>query len=173
MVTKTRAHGIRNYTKARALLFLNKNDGYLFSTSEIARGANVNLGSLYVLLTRWERWGYVHCDNRWTDKKHRLYSIGAAGKAYLRALPKWFSLFNEAVAEVELASLPKVCYKAGDTWHILAINEAEGKAQYYTLATYPGGIVTRGPVSMFSFAESQYKFKFSDGFKTKVMAHIG
>jgi len=172
MVTKTRAQGIRNYTKVKVLLFLNKSAGYLFSTSAIAEGANVNIGSLYVLLARWSKWNYVHCDNRWSDKAHKLYSIGASGKAYLRALPKWFGLFNEAVAEVELASLPKVAYRAGSTWHILAINKKEAKAQYYSSNSYSGGTVVRTPESLFGVSERLHQFRFSDDFKAKVLARI-
>ena len=59
------------------------NDG----AGELAMLANVGRDSLYVLLTRWRKWGLVRRDSFATPYR---YAIASQGQHYLNNLDKWY-----------------------------------------------------------------------------------
>ena len=111
---------IRNFTKVKSLLYLyyiandfsllleypgkvREGKGSWATIPDIAEYAEVNQGSLYVLMPRWAEWGYVKrvkfsgglmSDNH----AHWLHHIDGRGISYIKRLERWYPRLNEAKA---------------------------------------------------------------------------
>ena len=101
---------VRNYTKVKCLYYLEglaepgefrSEHNYWATIPDIAREAEVNTGSLYVLMPRWERYGYVQSkyfsgDCMSDSRPHWVYKIASRGRSYLKRLDRWYARCDEA-----------------------------------------------------------------------------
>lgn len=86
-----------NATKIKSLYYLQlrKMGKYPQARAlKIARATGVKRTSLYVLLTRWDKWRLV---NKLLTSKYYEYEINPPGERYLENLSKWYGDYSELV----------------------------------------------------------------------------
>jgi len=96
-----------NLVKLKAFYFLSLNN---WSTAgEIASGTDSNPAGLYVLLSRWKRWGFVVRniiyqrlpDGKYIPQRYYRYSLTDKGKQYLTKARVWYKDYDLALGMVD------------------------------------------------------------------------